>query len=415
MLKIEKINLSEIKPYENNTKEHPPEQIEQIKSSILAFGFNDPIAIDKDNVIIAGHGRYIALKELGHKEADVIRLSHLTEDLRRTYAVAHNKITENGNFNLKALKVEFEELKLLGIDLELTGFTIEELETDFPELFQFESMIEDEENVPGIDEKNPPFNQRGDLWILGEHRLLCGDSTIKEDVEKLMNGEQADLVIIDPPYNVDYQGKTDEEMTILNDSMNDEDFYNFLFEMYSRLYEIAKDGAGIYVFHADSEGHNFRLAMRNAKWKNSQCCMWLKNSMVMGRQDYQWKHEPILVGWKPTGPHKWYSDRKQTTVWEYDKPLRNDIHPTMKPVPLIIYPMQNSSLRGDIVVDLFGGSGTTLIASEETGRKARLMELDPKYADCIVKRYYRLGREDIKLIRDGKEITFAEIREWLDG
>jgi len=415
MLEIKKIKLSEIKPYENNTKLHPKEQIEQIKKSILEFGFNDPIAIDKENIIVEGHGRYLAVQELGYEEIDVIRLGHLSEAQRKAYSIAHNKLTMNSGFDLEKLEFELEALNFEGIDLELTGFDLEELETEFPNLFQDKSMIENEENIPEIDEKNPPFNKKGDLWILGEHRLLCGDSTLKEDVEKLMNGEKAKLVIIDPPYNVDYQGKTDEEMTILNDSMNNEDFYNFLFEIYSRLYEVAKDGAGIYVFHADSEGHNFRTAMRNAGWKNSQCCIWLKNSMVMGRQDYHWKHEPILVGWKPTGAHKWYSDRKQTTVWEYDKPLRNDIHPTMKPVPLIIYPIQNSSQRGDIVVDLFGGSGSTLVACEETGRKARLMELDEKYADCIVKRYYRLGKTDIKLIRNGKEITFEEIREWLDG
>lgn len=412
MLKIEKINLSEIKPYENNTKEHPPEQIEQIKSSILAFGFNDPIAIDKDNIIVEGHGRYIAVKEMGFEEIDVIRLDHLTEAQRRTYSIAHNKLTMNSDFDLEKLELEIEALNLEGINLELTGFEMEELETEFPGLFQSESMIEDEENIPGVDGVNPPFNQKGDLWILGEHKLLCGDSTIQEDVNKLMGEERADLIITDPPYNVNYEGVAGK---IQNDSMKNDEFYEFLANVYNRFYEVAKEGAGIYVFHADTEGINFRLAMESAGFYHSQTCIWVKNSIVMGRQDYHWKHEPILVGWKKPGTHKWYSDRCQSTVWEFDKPTRNDIHPTMKPVPLIIYPMQNSSLRGDIVVDLFGGSGTTLIASEETGRKARLMELDPKYADCIVKRYYRLGREEIKLIRDGKEITFAEIREWLDG
>lgn len=415
MLVIEKINISDIKPYKNNTKLHPPEQIEQIKRSILAFGFNDPIAIDKDNIIVEGHGRYIACVELGHEEIEVIRLGHLSEAQRRAYSIAHNKLTMNSEFDLVKLEFELEALNFEGFDLELTGFKFPELETEFPDLFQNESMIEDEENIPPIDEKNPPFNQKGDLWILGEHKLLCGDSTLKEDVEKLMGEEKADLIIIDPPYNVNYTGKTDESLTIMNDYMKNDDFYEFLLNVYTRLYEISKDGAGIYVFHADSEGHNFRTAMRNAGWKNSQCCIWLKNTIVMGRQDYHWKHEPILVGWKPTGAHKWYSDRKQTTVWEYNKPLRNDIHPTMKPVPLIVYPIQNSSKRGDIITDLFGGSGSTLIACEETGRKARLMELDEKYADCTVKRYYRLGKNDIKLIRDGKEIAFREIREWLDG
>ena len=376
MLVIEKINISDIKPYKNNTKLHPPEQIEQIKRSILAFGFNDPIAIDKENIIVEGHGRYIACVELGHEEIEVIRLGHLTEAQRKAYSIAHNKITMNSEFDFEKLKIELEFINFEGFDLELTGFELPELEFEFPDLFKSESTIEDEENIPPIDEINLPFSQKGDLWILGDHKLLCGDSTIKEDVEKLMNGEQADLIIIDPPYNVNYTGKTDESLKIMNDYMGNDDFYEFLLNIYTRLYEISKDGAGIYVFHADSEGHNFRSAMRNAGWKNSQCCIWLKNSIVMGRQDYHWKHEPILVGWKPTGAHKWYSDRKQTTVWEYNKPLRNDIHPTMKPVPLIVYPIQNSSKIGDIITDLFGGSGSTLIACEETGRKARLMELD---------------------------------------
>lgn len=415
MLVIEKIKLSEIKPYENNTKLHPKEQIEQIKSSILQFGFNDPIAIDIENIIVEGHGRYLACIELGHEEIEVIRLGHLTEVQRRAYSIAHNKLTMNSEFDLVKLEFELEALNFEGFDLELTGFELPELETEFPDLFQDKSMIEDEENIPEIDEKNPPFNQKGDLWILGEHRLLCGDSTFKEDVEKLMGEERADLIITDPPYNVSYTGKTKQALEIMNDSMKNDDFYQFLRNVYNRFYEIAKEGAGIYVFHADTEGINFRLAMEEAGFYHSQTCIWVKNSIVMGRQDYHWKHEPILVGWKKPGAHKWYSDRCQSTVWEFDKPTRNDIHPTMKPVPLIIYPIQNSSKRGDTIVDFFGGSGSTLIACEETGRKSRLMELDEKYADCIVKRYYRLGREDIKLIRENKEISLEEFQGWLDG
>ena len=409
---IEKIKISEVKPYENNTKLHPKEQIEQIKKSISEFGFNDPIAVDKDNIIVEGHGRYLALLELGIEEVEIIRLGHLTEAQRKAYSIAHNKITMNSDFDFEKLKIELEFLNFEGFDFELTGFEIPELETEFPDLFENITVSENEDNIPEIDDVNPPYNKKGDLWLLGSHKLLCGDSLLKNDVEKLMDGELADLIITDPPYNVNYEGVAGK---IQNDSMKSEDFYNFLFEVYSRLYESAKDGAGIYVFHADSEGHNFRSAMINAKWKNSQCCIWVKNTIVMGRQDYHWKHEPILVGWKPTGAHKWYSDRKQSTVWNFDKPSRNDIHPTMKPIPLLIYPIQNSSQKGDIVLDLFGGSGSTLVASEETGRKSRLMEIDEKYADCIVKRYYRLGKEDITLIRNGEEIKFSELRKWLDG
>lgn len=386
-------------------------KIEKIKNSITEFGFNDPVAIDEKNIIVEGHGRFLALQQLGFKEVEVIKLQHLTENQKKAYRIAHNKITLNSEFDLEKLKVEFENLEINL--LELTGFELEEIETEFSELFT-EPPIEAEEEITFSDTETP-YSRKGDLWLLGEHKLLCGDSTDKQDVKKLLEGEKVDLVIIDPPYNVDYQGKTGEELKIKNDNMKDKEFYDFLFNSYRRLYEVAKDGAGIYVFHADTEGVNFRTAMTEAGWKHSQSCVWVKNSIVLGRQDYQWQHEPILVGWKPTGAHKWYSDRKQSTVWNFDKPLKNDIHPTMKPVQLISYPIKNSSKKLDVIADFFGGGGSTLIACEENMRKARLIELDERYVDCIVKRYFRLGKTDIKLLREGEEIEYHKLQEWLNG
>ena len=245
--------------------------------------------------------------------------------------------------------------------------------------------FEDDDFEPELPDK--PITQKGDIWLLGKHRLMCGDSTDKNDMAVLMDGKKANLIVTDPPYNVDYVGKTKDALKIENDKMDNDSFYNFLFDAYSRMYEVAQDGASIYVFHADSEGLNFRKAMIESGFKLSQCCIWAKQAVVMGRQDYHWQHEPILVGWKPTGKHYWNSDRKQTTLWQFDRPFRNEYHPTMKPVSLISYPIKNSSKIGDLVLDSFGGSGSTLIACQETDRICYAMELDEKYCDVIVNRY----------------------------
>lgn len=283
---------------------------------------------------------------------------------------------------------------------------------DKMDLFQerFE-ILEDE--IPDLNQKSV-FTRTGDVYILGRHRLVCGDATSRDDVNRLMDGHKCDLIITDPPYNVNYTGGTDQELTIENDHMSDSQFELFLKKAYSFMYQIMKDGAGIYVFHSDSEGYAFRKGFKEAGLRLAQCCIWVKNSMVMGRQDYQWQHEPVLYGWKPTGSHRWFSDRKQKTIWNFDRPLRNGEHPTMKPVALIAYPMQNSSQEGEIVVDLFAGSGSTLMAAEQTSRRAYVLELDPVYCDVIVKRFYAYkGSEDIRLYRDGISLEWDEIKSEL--
>lgn len=409
-MKVEKVKVIEVVPYTNNAKEHPQEQIDKIKASIKEFGFNDPIAIDEDNVVIEGHGRLIALQQLGEEYVDVIRIEHLTEVQKKQYVIAHNKLCMDTGFDMEILALEIEAIRVKDGDLDITGFNLDEIKDINLSLGEEIEEIEEDE-VPEIDMERKPYSREGDLWILGKHKLLCGDATKKEAVEKLMGEEKAQLVVTDPPYNVNYEGATKEKLTIKNDNMSDSDFYNFLLGSYSRVYESLEDGGGIYVFHADGEGINFRKAMVDAGFYFAQCCVWVKNSLVIGRQDYQWQHEPVLVGWKPGKAHRWYSDRKQTTVWKFDKPTRNDIHPTMKPLNLLAYPIRNSSQVGDIVIDFFGGSGSTLMACEETKRICRTMELDPRYVDAIAKRYLASGRGDIKLIREDQELSLEELRD----
>jgi DNA modification methylase len=275
-----------------------------------------------------------------------------------------------------------------------------------------EDTADDEDNFD-LEEALPehPITHKGDIWLLGKHRLICGDSTNPQDIVTLMDGKKAQLIVTDPPYNVDYTGKTKDALKIENDKMDNNQFYNFLLAAYTRMFEVADDGASIYVFHADSEGLNFRKSFIEAGFKLSQCCIWAKQAMVMGRSDYHWMHEPVLYGWKPTGGHYWNSDRKQTTLWQFDRPFRNEYHPTMKPIPLISYPIKNSSKLGDIVFDPFGGSGSTLIACEETDRICYTSELDPKYVDVIMKRYIaHVGdNSGVYLIRDGKQYDYEEV------
>lgn len=322
--------------------------------------------------------------------------------------IALNKIT--GEWDSNSLAGLLEDLKMQDYNIELTGFDFAEAEKLFDELHKDDEQEEDEFDVDGALPENP-ITQKGDIWLLGKHRLVCGDSTSEIDMATLMDGKKARLIVTDPPYNVAYVGKTKEALTIQNDKMDDEQFYEFLLAAYTRMYEVADDGASIYVFHADSEGLNFRKAHKESGFKLSQCCIWAKQAMVMGRQDYHWQHEPILVGWKPTAGHYWNSDRKQTTLWQFDRPFRSEWHPTMKAIPLISYPIKNSSKIGEIVLDSFGGSGSTLIACEETDRICYTMELDEKYADVIVNRYIaHVGSDSgVWLIRDGKEISYQEV------
>lgn len=385
-MKIEVLPITTIKEYENNAKLHPCEQIEQIKKSIQEFGNNDPIAIDENNVIIEGHGRYMALKELGFSEIEVIRLTHLTEEKKKAYILAHNKLTMNTDFDIQLLNEELGDI----IDIDMSDFGFD-LSFDDEE----DEVVEDE-----FDDTPPeePKSKLGDIYQLGRHRLMCGDSTSVEDVERLMGGYQADLLLTDPPYNVAYEGKTKDALKIQNDSMDNDSFREFLKAAFSAADNVMKPGAVFYIWHADSEGYNFRGACFDIGWTVRQCLIWNKNSMVLGRQDYQWKHEPCLYGWKEGAGHLWASDRKQTTVINFDKPQRNGEHPTMKPVGLFDYQILNNTKGGDIVLDLFGGSGTTIMACEQNGRNGYLMELDPRYVDVIIRRWEEFtGETAVKL------------------
>lgn len=398
MLPIEELN-----PYENNAKLHPKEQIDQIVRSMEEFGNNDPIAIDENNVIIEGHGRLLALKQMGEKEVPVIRLKHLTDEQKRAYILAHNQLTLNTGFDEEILAAELESI--VGIDMADFGFDL-----DVMDVVEELTDVEEDSDFDVTPPKEPK-SKPGDLYQLGNHRLLCGDSTSLDDVAKLMGGEQADMLLTDPPYNVAYEGATEDKLTIQNDDMEDEDFRQFLRGVYASADSAMKPGASFYIWHADSEGYNFRGAAHDVGWTIRQCLIWNKNTLVLGRQDYHWKHEPCLYGWKDGASHNWYGNRKQTTVMDFDKPTRNGEHPTMKPIPLFAYQMEMSSKKGDNVLDLFGGSGTTMIAAEQLGRNAYLMELDPRYVDVIVNRWEELtghkaqlieGREDPAVIVEGE-------------
>ena len=385
-MEIEKIKLSELKPYEKNAKIHTPEQIEQIKKSIEEFGMNDPIGIWKDNTIIEGHGRYQALKELGYDEVDCIRLDHLTDEERKAYTLAHNKLTMNSDFDIDILNDELDDI--LNIDMSDFGFDL-----DFEDEEEKE-IIEDE--VPEPPEE--PKAKLGDIYQLGNHRLMCGDSTSEEDVNKLVGEQKIDLLITDPPYNVDYTGKTKEAMKIQNDKMENNVFHEFLVKVFTNAYNVLKDGASFYCWYASREVVNFHTSIEESGFTVKQELIWNKNSMVMGRQDYQWKHEPCLYGWKETNSHSWYSDRKQTTVIDWDRPTKADLHPTMKPVGLFDYQIKNSSKAGDNILDLFGGSGTTIMACEQNNRNAYVMEFDPKYVDVIIQRWENFtGEKAVKI------------------
>lgn len=371
-------SLDDLKPYEKNPRNNS-EAVPAVAKSIQEFGFKVPIVIDKNNVIVCGHTRYKAAKKLGLEKVPCIIADDLTDEQIKAFRLADNKTAELADWDMSKLE---EELQGLSNDFDMEDFGFKELETlDEP------SEIADDD----FDDAPPeePKAKRGDLYQLGEHRVLCGDATDQDDVERLLGGDKADLYLTDPPYNVAYVGKTKDALTIQNDKMADGDFRQFLVDAFSAADAVMKQGAAFYIWHADTEGFNFRGACNDIGWKVRQCLIWNKNTMVLGRQDYQWKHEPCLYGWND-GTHHWYSDRKQTTVIDMDKPVKSPEHPTMKPVPLFAYQIQCSTKPGDIVYDSFGGSGTTLIACEQLQRKAMIMELDPRYVDVIIKRWETL-------------------------
>lgn len=405
-MNIEKIDISVLIPYARNARTHSDEQIAQIAGSIKEFGFNNPVLIDKDNGVIAGHGRLAAARKLGLKEVPCIRLEHLTETQRKAYILADNRIALNSGWEAELLNLELSELLDGGVNLESLGFDADEIDALLNKIEPTEGLT-DEDATPEVPEE--PITKPGDVWILGKHRLMCGDSTSIQALEALCQNQAVDMWLTDPPYNVAYEGKTKDALKIQNDSMDDEQFRQFLRDSYVAADAVMKPGAVFYIWHADSEGYNFRGAAQDAGWKVRQCLIWKKQTMVMGRQDYHWKHEPCLYGWKDGAGHLWAADRKQTTILEFDRPSRNAEHPTMKPVALFEYQMLNNTKGGDIVLDSFGGSGTTLIAAEKNGRVARLMELDPKYCDVIVKRWQDFTGKQATLEATGQ--TYSELTD----
>ena len=380
---IEYVAIEALIPYARNSRTHDDAQVAQIAASIREFGFTNPVLIDGDGGVIAGHGRIMAARKLSLQEVPCIRLGHMTDAQKRAYVIADNKLALNAGWDNEMLALEFSELADMGFDLDLTGFTADEIEALKP--VEIEPGLTDEDDVP--EAPVDPVTKPGDVWLMGKHRLMCGDSTSIESLETLTCGQLVDMWLTDPPYNVAYEGKTKDALTIKNDSMGDDQFRQFLRDCYVAADAVMKPGAVFYIWHADLEGYNFRGAAQDAGWKVRQCLIWKKSSMVMGRQDYHWKREPCLYGWKEGAGHLWATDRKQTTILEFDKPSRNGEHPTMKPVALFEYQLLNNTKGGDIVLDSFGGSGTTLIAAEKNGRIARLMELDQRYCDVIVKRW----------------------------
>ena len=399
--------VESLAPYARNARTHSDKHVAQIAASMKEFGWTNPVLVDGENGIIAGHGRVLAARKLGLKAIPCIELAHLSEAQKRAYILADNKLAMNAGWDDELVALEIGDLQAEGFNLDLVGFDASEIES----LMQGQDVenvgLTDPDEAP--EAKSEAFSKPGDVWLCGKHRVMCGDSTSIDAVESLMNGSPADMLLTDPPYNVAYKGKTKDALEIQNDSMSDDGFRQFLRDAYVAADTVLKPGAVFYIWHADSEGYNFRGACKDAGWTVRQCLIWKKQALVMGRQDYHWKHEPCLYGWKDGASHLWAADRKQTTILEFDRPSRNGEHPTMKPVALFEYQMLNNTKGGDIVLDIFGGSGTTMIAAEKNGRVARLMELDPKYVDVIVKRWQDFTGKQATLEGDGR--TFAEVSD----
>jgi len=397
-MKAEIVKISDVKVNPNN-----PRLIKDDKFAKLVQSIKDlpqmlairPIVVNADMIVLGGNMRLKACKEAGLKEVPIIIADSLTDEQQREFLIKDN--ISGGEWDWQLLSSDWDTEQLDAWGLDVPSFEAE----------QNLEAVEDDYEMPDEIQTDIVL---GDLFEIGEHRLLCGDSTDSDQVAKLMNGEKADMVVTDPPYNVAYEGGTKEKLTILNDSMGSDEFYKFLYDFYTALSTSVKKGGAIYVWHASSEIINFAKALVDAGWLLKQQLIWVKNSMVMGRQDYQWKHEPCLYGWLDGGAHKWYSDRKQTTVIEFDRPLRNGEHPTMKPVGLFAYQIENSSKIGDVVIDAFGGSGTTMVACEQLKRKARVIEFDPKYCQVIVDRMLKLD-PSLTIKRNGQPYIETGVKQ----
>lgn len=386
-------NVNDLIPYINNPR-HNDQAVDAVAGSIKNFGFKVPIVVDKDNEIVAGHTRLKAAKKLGMEEVPTIVADDLTENEVRAFRLADNRVAELADWDEEILANELIDID----DIDMSEFGFEELESEL----DIHEVEEDEFDEEPPEEPNAKY---GEIYQLGRHRLMCGDSTKQKDVDKLMNGNKVDLFITDPPYNVDYTGKTKDALKIENDKKDDASFRQFLVDAFSTADAVMRGGAAFYILHADSEGYNFRGACFDIGWEVRQCLIWVKNSLVMGRQDYHWKHEPCLYGWKEGAAHLWASDRKQTTVLNFDRPNRNADHPTMKPVKIFDYQIKNNTKQEDIVLDLFAGSGTALVACEQNGRVSYNMELDSRYVDVIIKRFEEFTGEEAVLIEEAEEVV----------
>lgn len=397
-------DVSELIPYVRNARTHSEVQVAQIAASIREFGFLSPILVAEDNTILAGHGRLAAALKLGLKKVPCVKENHLTETQKRAYIIADNKLSLNAGWDSELLAVELSELEGADFNLDLLGFD----EAELSGIFDADKDVSDDDFDVEKELEEPCFSKTGDMWTLGKHRVICGDATKLETFKTLLEDTKVNLVVTDPPYNVNYEGSAGK---IKNDNMEDDKFYQFLFNSFVNMEQAMADDASIYVFHADTEGLNFRKAFQDAGFYLSGCCIWKKPSLVLGRSPYQWQHEPCLYGWKKKGKHKWYAGRKETSVWEFEKSKKNADHPTMKPIALLAYPIKNSSMTNSLVLDPFAGSGSTLIACEQTGRICYAIELDEKYCDVIVKRYIeQVGNdESVKVLRGGKEYSFTEV------
>lgn len=402
---FQKVPLDELVPYARNARTHSKEQILQLRASIREFGFLNPCLIDKDYNVIAGHGRIMAAREEGLTELPCVFAENLTEAQKRAYIIADNRLAMNAGWDEEMLSVELSELEGADFSIDLLGFTDAELQ----ELLGTVETKEDDFDLTAALEK-ASFVNPGDIWTVGRHRLICGDATKAEQVERLMDGKKANLILTDPPYAVSY--KSSSGLSIKNDNLDKEEFYQFLLTAFENMVNVSETGASAYVFHADTEGLAFRRAFEEAGFHLSGVCIWAKDSLVLGRSPYQWSHEPILFGWTKKGKHKWYAGRSEKTIWHFDKPRRNENHPTSKPIDLLSYPIQNSSQANSIVLDLFGGSGSTLIACEQTDRVCYMAELDDKYVSVILRRYveFKNGQsKDVFVERNGKKTPYEKL------
>lgn len=410
MNKVSEMNLVDVDkliPYVNNARTHSKEQINKLRASIREFGFINPVIIDRDYNVIAGHGRILASQEEGIDKVPCVFVDYLTDAQKKAYIIADNRMALDADWDEELLKIEIESLKDEDFDLSFTGFD----ESELLDLFGDDSKgkVEDDNFDLSSALEKASFVEKGDVWTIRKHRLMCGDATSKEDVQTLMGDTKGNLILTDPPYGVSF--KSSSGLTIENDSMKNDEFYNFLLSAFKNMADHLEKGGSAYVFHADTEGLNFRKAFVDSGFHLAGCCIWVKNSLVLGRSDYQWQHEPVLYGFMQNGKHRWYSDRKQTTIWNFDKPKKNSNHPTSKPLDLLSYPIGNSTQENAVVIDTFGGSGSTLMACEKMNRICYTMELDEKYASVILRRYVEDtgDMDNVYVIRNGKKIPYADL------